>query len=424
MLAAILIALSCGAVHAQTDDGSEDAVAIFNQAQDAHERGDLADAITLYDKALKIVPEFPEAEYQRGMAELALEKKDEAERSFRRALALREDWSPALTSLGSLLIDLGRFGEAEPFLSKALAADLQNSAALAAMIDLQLSTNASPAVLKELLERASALTTKANPTASMWAARAALEAALDKRDAAKQSIANALAIDPQNRNALFLTGNIALSENDIVKAKEAANALEKLWGTSKGLNALRAGIAAAEGDTKLLAPDLEKELEADPKNAAVLGRLCSMLRREEPLKAIEYCRRASEAEPANLAHVIGYGGALVQAKQFDTAVILLRKVIGIAPDNSTARANLGTALFELKRYAEAREQFEWLTMKQPNLAAAYYYLAICLDHLGKYADAMANFQQFLRLADPVANKLDIEKVNLRLPALQKQIKKK
>jgi len=37
-------------------------------------------------------------------------------------------------------------------------------------------------------------------------------------------------------------------------------------------------------------------------------------------------------------------------------------------------------------------------------------------------DAMANYQQYLRLADPAENKLDIDKVNLRLPSLQKAIK--
>ncbi len=37
---------------------------------------------------------------------------------------------------------------------------------------------------------------------------------------------------------------------------------------------------------------------------------------------------------------------------------------------------------------------------------------------------MANYQQFLKIADPNDNKLEIEKVNLRLPTLEKLIKKK
>jgi len=99
----------------------------------------------------------------------------------------------------------------------------------------------------------------------------------------------------------------------------------------------------------------------------------------------------------------------------------LRRILQSAPDNSTAHANLATALFELKRYAEANTEYAWLTNKQPNLPAAYYFLAITFDHLGEYLEAMANYQHYLRLADPVKNDLEIEKVKLRIPGLQKQI---
>jgi len=79
-------------------------------------------------------------------------------------------------------------------------------------------------------------------------------------------------------------------------------------------------------------------------------------------------------------------------------------------------------LFQLKRFDEAKAEYQWLIERQPNLAAAYYFLAITHDQLGEYLDAMANYQQFLRLADPVASKAEIEKVNLRLPTLQKQLR--
>ena len=48
---------------AQDEDGHEgEAIAFFNQGQDAHEKGDLKTAIGLYEKAIKLLPEFPEAE--------------------------------------------------------------------------------------------------------------------------------------------------------------------------------------------------------------------------------------------------------------------------------------------------------------------------------------------------------------------------
>ena len=169
--------------------------------------------------------------------------------------------------------------------------------------------------------------------------------------------------------------------------------------------------------------DLEKMLEGDAKNAAVLSRLCNLTRTENPQKSLEYCRRASEIEPENINHAVGYGAALVQAKNYGAAVEILRRILQVAPDNFTARANLATALFQLKRFAEAKSEYLWLSEKQPELAAAYYFLAISHDNLGEYIDALANYQQFLRLADPQVSRLEIEKVNLRLPALQTIIKR-
>jgi tetratricopeptide (TPR) repeat protein len=114
----------------------------------------------------------------------------------------------------------------------------------------------------------------------------------------------------------------------------------------------------------------------------------------------------------------------VQTKQYENAVTILKRILQIAPDNFTAHANLATALFQLKRYGEAKTEYLWLTEKQPDLAIAHYFLAIAHDTLGEYLDAGANYQQFLKIADATQNKLEIEKVNLRLPVLEKLIKEK
>ena len=50
------------------------------------------------------------------------------------------------------------------------------------------------------------------------------------------------------------------------------------------------------------------------------------------------------------------------------------------------------------------------------------FLGIIYDQMTEYLDAAASYQQYLRLADPVANGTDIERVNLRLPQIQKLIK--
>ncbi len=447
----IVIALcSISIVVPAQEETAQDPVAVFNQAQDLHEKGDLAGAIKLYENALKIEPAFPEAEYQKGTAELALGKLAEAEKSFRRAISLREDWTLPMTALGSLLLDKGEIVEAEKLFARSVEIEPQNAVALSALTELRVSSNAPPAALEDLLGKVSSLAGKANASAALWAAKAALENTLKRRPAAKLSVTKALSIDPKNRSAIFLLADIALAEGDLNQARqlaqrvaqppsdqekllratilaaegfpdEALKALESITKPGKAANDLRSNLNVARKTTPA---ELEKLLEASPNDVAVLGRLCVMLRRDDPEKALRYCRRASEAQPDNITHAIGFGAALVQAKQYESAVGLFRKLLQIVPDNSTARANLATALFQLKRPVEAKAEFQWLVDNQPTAPGAYLFLGIIHDEAGEYLDAMANYQQYLRFADESINKLDIEKVNLRLPLLQKLINSK
>jgi tetratricopeptide (TPR) repeat protein len=435
---------------AQETDRADDAIVLFNKAQDAHEKGELAAAIELYEQALKLIPEFPEAQAQKGAAFISLGRLDEAETAYRRAVELRPDWSLAVAGLGDVLVQRQKFAAAEPVLKKAIELDKMNFPAYAALVELRLKTGANREGLKELLSAVDALVSNARPTASIWAARAALENELGDRAETKKSLAAALRIDPNNRLALSQSIDLAIEESDATGARGYFGRLEGVSGKTTSLDAYRAKVLLVEGKTdeaeKVLTgikdPDveaarlleaiklskstdaavLEKELAGDPKNVTILGRLCSVYRLNDPAAALAYCRQAIELDPANVGFAVGYGAALLQTKKYSDAVDVLSKLKTAAPENATVRANLATALFQSKRYAEAKAEYRWLAEKQPKLAATYYFLAIVHDQLGEYMDAMANYQQFLRLAEAESNKLEIEKVNLRLPGLQKQIK--
>lgn len=445
-----LLAFGAFSIHAQEnadDDDSGEAVALFNKGQDAHEKGDFETAIKFYDEALKIIPEFPEAEYQKGTAFLSLKKNDDAEKSFRRAVELREDWTLPMAQLGSLLVGKNQFAEAEKLLIKATETDEQNFLAYSALTELRLKSNSSPEVLQTLLTKIQSLTSKTGATASVWSARAALENKLGDKKSAKQSVNRSLAIEPNNISALNEKVEIALSENDFKGALENARNLVKLNpdSVSSKIILARAYISnenlseatkildsldqnnpnVAEIKRKLTTnetenvAELEKLLTENPKDASVLARLCNLTRIENPQKSLDYCRRASDLEPNNINHAIGYGAALVQARNFDQAVSLFRRLLQIAPDNYTAHVNLAASLFQLKRYNEAIVEYNWISEKQPELAVTYYFLGIAHDSLKEYIDAMANYQQFLKLAKPETNQLEIDKVNLRLPGLQR-----
>lgn len=452
-LVCLLLFMYCPPSSGQVVDGTADAdepAALFYKGQEFHENGDFEKAITFYQAALKIVPEFPEAEYQLGMALLSLNRDDEAEQALRRALELKEDWTLPMTSLGVLLVQNKGFEEAEQLLEEAIRLGGINFAAYSAMTQLRLKTGAPTVVLEALLAEIRVLTGKANSTSSIWASRAALERALGDFSAAKFSLRKALALDPADQMALLERAELALHDDDYETALIVAGTLQRISPDSDDVSFLFARIHAAQGDLnealraldriksptsevltardKIIALDsenieeLENRLVTDRINPAILGRLCVLLRREDPARALDYCRLANQAEPSNLNHAIGYGAALVQAKQYGAAIDILKRVLAISPDNYAARANLATALFQIERFEEAKREYIWITKTKPELAIAYYFLAISHDKLEEYSDAMANYQQFLRVADGAQNKLEIDKVNLRLPGLQRLIK--
>ncbi|MGZ9273038.1 MAG: tetratricopeptide repeat protein, partial [Candidatus Binatia bacterium] len=172
---------------------------------------------------------------------------------------------------------------------------------------------------------------------------------------------------------------------------------------------------------KVAQPALERLLVANPKNAKLFARLGEVTRRSDPQKSAESYRRANEIDPANPKYATGYAAALVQLRRFADAEPILRRVTAAAPNEYAAHANLALALYELKRYAEALPEYEWLAATRPEIAATYFFIATAHDNLGEYEQALDAYEKFLSRADPINNKLDIEKVNLRLPRLRDQI---
>ncbi|MBK9152729.1 MAG: tetratricopeptide repeat protein [Chloracidobacterium sp.] len=425
------------------------AVELFQKAQDAHEKGDLLEAIKLYDQAIAEVEKFPEAELQKAHALLSLGRTAEAEKGFRRAVEQRPEWSLALANLGSILVRKGEMAEAERHLKKATEIDDQNSLALSALTELRLKNGSKPEELRELLTLLKNLTGKARPTASAWAARGALESALGERAAARVSFDRAIELDPKNQYAIFTKASAVIDEGDTVTAENLIRRLETIAPDLAGLPLLRARLAYSEGRSSdalsildglkdspdaaalrdkivLAQTDDPASLEAlnarSPGNAQVLSRLCAAYRIPDPKKALDFCRQASELEPQNVAHAIGFAAALVQARAFEDAIRILTQLKASAPDNLTIRTNLATAFFQMNRLEEAKTEYLWIAEKQPSTAIVYYFLGITYDRLEEYMDAMANYQLFMRHADVEKNKLEIEKVKLRMPGLQKQIR--
>lgn len=454
--AALLLVFSLTASLAQSSEDDTDPIKLFELGQDAHARGELERAIELYGQAIELRPEFPEAEYQRASALVSLGRYPEAEKSLRRAIELRPEWALPLALLGDIMVGQDRFADAELYLAKALKLEPNNFDALIALAELRLVTKASREVLAQLLDQLRRATSQPNAPAGVWRARASVERMLGDKDAALSSYIHASDIDPRNSATFMERAEILASKGEIENAIESAKkaqriapssiqvatglarlylqagncadasrTLDELDAVTKRPNetaSLRGVIAleCATGDKERSA--LEAALTKEPRNPEILARLCQIHRKDDPARAIEYCRRALEIRPRDVNYGTSYAAALVQARRFLDAVTVLRRVLEVAPDKFVAHANLAIALFELKRFPEALIEYKWIRETKPETTAAYFFIAVIHDKMGEYQEALSGYQDFLARADAELFKLEIDKVNLRLPALRNQIK--
>jgi tetratricopeptide (TPR) repeat protein len=292
--------------------------------------------------------------------------------------------------------------------------------------------------------------------------RAMAEHALGDNVAAVASLDHVLRIDPANLSALMERAELFITAGNNERALVDLKTAEPLSKTDKaiasrtaadyelagkpdearrvaeaaGLN--RPSPVSADGSLKVVGtPEeidaansddpvvarkaLENLLVKNPNNAMLLARLGVAYRTVDAGRSLDYYKRAAALVPANPDYATGYSSALVQARRFAEAAVILRRVIQVAPDNYVAHANLATAFYELKQFAAAVTEYEWLLKTKPDLNIAYYFIATAHDYLGEYDQALQAYESFLARSDAQANQLEIEKVKLRLPSLRKQI---
>jgi tetratricopeptide (TPR) repeat protein len=456
----LLLALTSAApVFAQTEeafgDDATDPIRLFERGQSAHARGELEKALSFYEQALKVRPEFPEAQFQRGNALASLGKLTEAEAALRVAISLKKNWSLPYTALGALLLRRERASEAEQLFRQALAIDARDGVALRLLADTRLRAGDA----KEALELAKRATAIPDAPASAWVALALAQKATGDKTAAKTTLDRVLAEDPQNVAALIERADLSTDEKNFEAAIADLNAAAKVKPGDKAIAsrladtyqkagkpeealavAKAAGLevqappnsdgvigtpeeieAANSADPDTSRKGLEKLLEKNPRNAMLLARLGASYRTDNPARSLEYFRQAAQIKPDSAEYALGYAAALVQARKFPEAVAILRQVVSRNPQNYAAHANLATALYESKRYSEAVPEYEWILAAKPEVVVVHYFIATAHDYLGEYTQALASYEKFLAAADARTNQLEIDKVKLRLPTLRRQI---
>src|SRR5581483_2739831 len=436
-------------------------VDLFNAGQDAHSSGNLEESVKLYSQAIDLEPNIFQIHYQLGVALMSLNRPKEAIKSFETVTKLKPDFAKAFNGLGEAQVEVSDLIGALDSFGKATQIDTNFAKAHAnlGLVQAKLAAGSSDPVAQYAkaraeLETAIRLGDKSGRTV---ATLAELRARTGDRDGAIELLGQMIGSQPDNLDLRLSRAKLLMEEKDysgavadlsiIYKAKPSADVASAIADSYVKLNKRDSAIeiladythrdpknekiAAAytslmieAGRGEEIVDSLKEMLAKQPNNAALLISIGDLYAPNHPEQAVEFYLRAFSLDSKNIDYRLKLGSALVRSKQSDKGLALLKSVVHDRPDDYVAHANLATALFTLKDYNDAAVEYQWIVNSRPQQAIGYYFLALSLDKQELHEQALPAYESFLKLADPVVNKNEIEAANLRLPGLKRLIAEK
>jgi tetratricopeptide (TPR) repeat protein len=221
---------------------------------------------------------------------------------------------------------------------------------------------------------------------------------------------------PNDGPVLVWLGEMYLADN---RVDEAAAALEKAAALTPDapvvLDAL-GRVAMARRDFTLAVAHLTRALELAPEATRIEYPL-GLAHRElgHTAEAEAHLRRRGTAGPPFPDPLLDVLGTLLQnaealevraveaieREDWPAAIAALRRVLELAPDNASARLNLGSTLFLSGDAAAARVEYEAAVRLDPGLAKAHYALGILFEADGRDDEAVEAFARAVE-AEPAA----------------------
>lgn len=322
----------------------------------ASDSGKWSEALEAFDQAAEIDPRYADVHYRRGRVLAELERRDEAEAAFEKALeedvcplrilpSMRRAITETAEEKGVTLIDFAGIVAArsehgipgsEFFLDHVhLTIDGYRLLALELM---------------SALERENIFKPSENwNEASMQAVVERVEGSLDRR---------AHGIAARNLARVFA------------------------W-AGKGEEAARLAAVAVES------------LEEDAELYNVLGR--QALQRGDREEAIRYFRRVLEVAPDYADARITLGSELLEKGELEEAIEHFRDALRVQPDSPQAHGNLGLALASLGDSDQAIRHYREALRLDPAAAEIHSNLGVELAAVGRRKEAIQHFREALRL---------------------------
>jgi tetratricopeptide (TPR) repeat protein len=368
-----------------------------------------------------------DADYRAGAAAASRNDLNTALADFQSVVYLAPENALGHSALGTVLMRLGRSGEAIRELERALVlkpgdSNTQLNLALAYQQDSQI---AKAIVLFAKIEAASREERHALPS-SILASYARALAAAKKFQAAETIMKQAIAGNPQDAELHDELGSLYAQQHHwadashafsaalrakqdfaaahlhlglALQAEQQPGALDELSAAyqlapQNPLIALEFGRALSNAnlDEKAV-PVLEHAAELDPASTAAAYQLGLVLQRVNRVNdAIPLLQKAAAADAENAEILTNLGMALCQGQQSKAAVPILQHAVRLAPENATSLQNLAVAYIQLSQFDDAIMQLRAALKLAPDAPQLHYNLGFALKSQDDAAAAIPELE--------------------------------
>jgi len=215
---------------------------------------------------------------------------------------------------------------------------------------------------------------------------------------AAESFKQVVASKPDDPDAYYNLGTLALRRNDFVEARGYLEQSLKLRpGYPEAWNNLGM-MAAQQGHPDEAIENFQKSLTLRPSYATALLNLGNVYRRQRDFdRAQESLRSALELQPGDADISYSLGMLYAQQSNLQRAADFLQKAIALRPDFPEALNNLGVLFVREQDYAKAEVQFKTGIEVAPNYDQSYLNLARLYAKQNDKEKAREVLEQLLRI---------------------------
>jgi predicted O-linked N-acetylglucosamine transferase (SPINDLY family) len=368
---------------------------LFQQAGRCHDRGDVSEAMSLYDRVLEIQPDHVDALYRSGLLECGAGHFDSGIDRISRAVVLAPNFHEALYNLGVAYTDRGDIPAAIAVYRRAIAVNPQFA---------QSYYNLAIALTNQgLLNEAVDAYGKAIAVQPNYPeAHCNLGVALEKLGRSVDAVAayrQAVKLNPNWPQACFNLGRMlqampSMIDEAISNFRKAVALKPDFWQAWCHLG----DALTRTGRTDDIIFAYRQAILHQPDHAEAHFNLgVALAQKGETEEAIDACRKAISLQPKFAAAC--YQLALLHKTQGEhkAAANMFRKTIDLRPDDGDALYHLGWVLNEQGKLDDAADAYRRVIALRPDYPQALNNLAIVLKNAGKIQEAISAYRKAIAI---------------------------